>query len=67
MPGKLRSRWIGPFVVLKIFPNGVIEIQSMGTNKIFKVNSHRLKPFIENFENTNVEEIQLVEPNYKET
>ena len=57
MPGKLRSRWIGPFVVLNIFPNGVIEIQSMGTNKIFKVNGHRLKPFIENFESTNVEEI----------
>ena len=67
MPGKLRSKWIGRFVVLNIFPHGVIEIQSMGTNKNFKVNGHRLKPFIENFENTNVEEIQLVEPNYKET
>ena len=68
MPGKLRFfRWIGPFIVFNIFPNGVIEIQSMGTNKILKVNGYRLKPFIQNFENTNAEEIHLVEPNYKET
>ena len=67
MPGKLRSRWIGPFFVLNIFPHGVIEIQSMETNKIFKVNGHRVKPFIENFESTTMEEIQLVDPIYKET
>ena len=26
-PGKLRSRWIGPFVVTNVFPHGTIEIQ----------------------------------------
>jgi dTDP-4-amino-4,6-dideoxygalactose transaminase len=32
-PGKLRSRWIGPFVVSNIFPYGVVEITSLETNK----------------------------------
>jgi hypothetical protein len=66
MPGKLRSRWIGPFVVVNIFPNGVIEIQSLETNKIFKVNGHRLKPYIDDFDGTNVKEMQLVSPIYQD-
>jgi len=45
MPGKLRSRWIGPFVVLNVFSHGAIDIQSIVTNKVFKVNGHRLEPF----------------------
>ncbi|XP_021741174.1 uncharacterized protein LOC110707470 [Chenopodium quinoa] len=44
-PGKLRSRWLGPFVITNIFPHGAVEIKSLETNKEFKVNSHRLKPF----------------------
>ncbi|KAL7607071.1 hypothetical protein Lser_V15G15872 [Lactuca serriola] len=60
--GKLRSRWIGPFVVLKVFEHGAVEIQSKETGKIFKVNGHRLKPFYEGF-NTNVlDVIQLDAP-----
>ncbi|KAM2388572.1 hypothetical protein ACFXTH_038002 [Malus domestica] len=27
-PGKLRSRWVGPFVITNIFPHGAVEIQS---------------------------------------
>ncbi|XP_027157872.1 uncharacterized protein LOC113780656 [Coffea eugenioides] len=46
MPGKLKSRWIGPYVVANVFPNGVVEIQSLETNKSFTVNGHRLKPFV---------------------
>ncbi|KAI3782082.1 hypothetical protein L2E82_12114 [Cichorium intybus] len=48
-PGKLRSRWVGPFVVVQVFDHGAIEIRSMKTNKIFKVNGNRLKPFYEGF------------------
>lgn len=47
-PGKLRSRWIGPFVVTKVFSYGAVEIQSLDTQKVFKVNGHRLKLFLEN-------------------
>ena len=35
-PGKLRSRWIGPFVVTNVFPHGAVEIQSLATLKVFK-------------------------------
>jgi hypothetical protein len=28
-PGKLRSCWIGPFVVSNVFPYGVVEITSL--------------------------------------
>ncbi|XP_038688847.1 uncharacterized protein LOC119988008 [Tripterygium wilfordii] len=44
-PGKLKSRWSGPFVVTAVFPHGAVEIQheTMGTS--FKVNGQRLKPY----------------------
>ncbi|KAK9076094.1 hypothetical protein SSX86_004427 [Deinandra increscens subsp. villosa] len=49
-PGKLRSRWVGPFVVTNIFPHGAVEISSETTGKTFKVNGHRLKIFYEGFQ-----------------
>ncbi|XP_010248143.1 PREDICTED: uncharacterized protein LOC104591042 [Nelumbo nucifera] len=45
MPCKLRSRWMGPFTVTNLFPYGAVEIKSLDTGKIFKVNGHRLKLF----------------------
>lgn len=65
-PGKLRSRWTGPFIVTNVFPHSAVEIQSPNTAKTFKVNGHRLKPFYEGFQVTNVEAIQLEVPNYEE-
>ncbi|KAJ9152455.1 hypothetical protein P3X46_026020, partial [Hevea brasiliensis] len=59
MSGKLHSRWIGPFVVTNVFPYGAVEIQSLGTNKVFNVNGHRLKPFYEGFQEHTVEELKL--------
>ncbi|VFQ88336.1 unnamed protein product [Cuscuta campestris] len=46
-PGKLRSRWIGPYEVLKAYNHGAVDIRSLATNKIFKVNGHRLKLYRE--------------------
>ena len=48
-PSKLRSRWIGPFVVNNVFTHGAIEIKNLKTVNAFKVNGHRLKPYSENF------------------
>ncbi|KAJ8775116.1 hypothetical protein K2173_020120 [Erythroxylum novogranatense] len=61
---KLRSKWIGPFVVTKIYPYGAMDIQSMEIGKIFKVNGHRLKPFYEGFQPQSVEVNSLNEPFY---
>ncbi|KAK1423118.1 hypothetical protein QVD17_18413 [Tagetes erecta] len=44
-PGKLRSRWSGPFVVTEVFPYGTVEIEGPDGTK-FKVNGHRLKHYI---------------------
>ena len=65
-PGKLRSRWVGPFIVTNVFPHGAIEIKSLQTNKDFKVNGHRLKPYYESFQEHIVEEVELSEPTYGE-
>ena len=46
-PGKLRSRWEGPYVIKFIFPNGAIEIENPKTSETFKVNGQRLKSFLE--------------------
>ena len=64
MSGKLRSKWIGPFVVTNVFPYGTIEIKSDSTNKSFKVNEHRLKSFLTNpsLVDVVVEETSLLHP-----
>ncbi|XP_071739829.1 uncharacterized protein [Rutidosis leptorrhynchoides] len=40
-PGKLRSRWTGPYVVKKAYPMWYVEL--VGNENTFKVNGHRLK------------------------
>ncbi|XP_073121422.1 uncharacterized protein [Henckelia pumila] len=39
--------WIGPFVITNVFPHGAVEIKSLETSKIFKVNGQRLKHYFE--------------------
>jgi hypothetical protein len=63
---KLRSRWIGPFVVSNIFPYGAVEITSLEINKVLKVNGHRLKPFYEGWTTKLTASVELAEPIYKE-
>jgi len=64
IPGKLRSRWVGPFVVTNVFEYGAVEITSEKTGKTFKVNGHRLKPFYEGFEVNDEEVAMLEDPTY---
>lgn len=46
-PGKLKSRWYGPYVVTKVFPHGALEVHSKEKNQTFMVNGNRVKPYIE--------------------
>ncbi|KAM1249646.1 hypothetical protein ACFX2G_032993 [Malus domestica] len=55
-PGKLRSRWIGPFVITNIFPHSAVQVRSFKTGQEFKVNGHRVKPYYESFVEDDVEE-----------
>ncbi|XP_071929727.1 uncharacterized protein [Coffea arabica] len=61
-PGKLRSRWIGPFVVTNVFHYGAVEIQSLKVEKKFVVNGHRLKPYYEGAPTERVEVMHLEDP-----
>nr|XP_027118762.1 uncharacterized protein LOC113736005 [Coffea arabica] len=61
-PGKLRSRWIGPFVVTNVFHYGAVEIQSLKAEKKFVVNGHRLKPYHEGVPTERVEVMHLEDP-----
>ncbi|XP_043816098.1 uncharacterized protein LOC122724632 [Manihot esculenta] len=60
--GKLRSRWIEPFLIEHIYPHGAVDIRSPETSKVFKVNGHRLKHFYEGFTVHLVEEVPLDSP-----
>ena len=42
--GKLKSRWSGPFKVVKVYPHGAVDLAN-AKREIFKVNGHRLKPY----------------------
>ncbi|RVW63970.1 Transposon Ty3-I Gag-Pol polyprotein [Vitis vinifera] len=64
-PGKLKSRWTGPFIIHEVHPNGAVEVFNPTGNQTFKVNGHRLKPFIEPY-STDKEEINLLEPHNSE-
>ena len=59
-PGKLRSKWVGPFVITNVFVHGAVQIQSLKTGQEFKVNGHRLKPYYEHFVEHVVDEIPLI-------
>nr|XP_027063052.1 uncharacterized protein LOC113689482 [Coffea arabica] len=61
-PGKLRSRWIGPFVVTNVFHYGAVEIQSLKAEKKFVVNGHRFKPYYEGVPTERVEVMHLEDP-----
>ena len=39
--GKLKSRWIGPFVIKSVFPHGAVEISDTKNGNDFKVNDQR--------------------------
>ena len=44
-PGKLKSRWSGPFKVVKVYPHGAADILEEKSGREFKVNGQRLKHY----------------------
>ena len=54
----------GDFVVNNVFPYGTVDIKSESTDKSFKINGHRLKPFLPNpsLVDVVVEETSLLHP-----
>ncbi|XP_038880385.1 uncharacterized protein LOC120072035 [Benincasa hispida] len=46
-PGKLKSRWSGPFIIKATYPYEVVEITREDGTNAFKVNGKRVKPYFE--------------------
>ncbi|XP_042051545.1 uncharacterized protein LOC121796835 [Salvia splendens] len=60
MPGKLKSKWTGPYTIVALRANGAVELQGSAPNSApFMVNGHLVKPFSDNSEVRIVEEIPL--------
>ncbi|XP_073017209.1 uncharacterized protein [Primulina eburnea] len=60
-PGKLKSRWSGPFVVETVYPHGAIELKC-SDGRTFKVNGQRVKAYYRT-EVRNIDNLSLGEPN----
>ena len=44
-PGKLKSRWTGPFIIHQVYLNGSVDLLNSKDSRVFKVNGQRLKPY----------------------
>ena len=44
-PGKLRTRWYGPFLIKEVFPHGVVELMNEDGTNAFKVNGQCVKSY----------------------
>jgi hypothetical protein len=64
-PGKLRSRWDGPYIVKHVTEHGAIEVEDPRDGCTFKVNGQRLKPALERFVQEE-ETIPLEDPIYRD-
>ena len=42
LPGKLKSKWTGPYLITQVFPHGVVELETKERVR-FKVNGERIE------------------------
>ena len=60
-PGKLKSRWTGPFTIQEVYLNGSVDLLNAKDNQVFKVNGQMPKPFVAQH-SIDKEEIPLLDP-----
>ncbi|XP_024198462.1 uncharacterized protein LOC112201775 [Rosa chinensis] len=56
-PGKLRSRWHGPYTIVEVFPHGAITLLNKRNGSTFKINGHRVKPYFDGAPKYTIEEV----------
>ncbi|CAM8990685.1 unnamed protein product [Rhodiola kirilowii] len=61
MPGKLHSRWTGPYTVTKVFNQGALELENPRNGDYFEVNGQRVKHYQGEIK-APVQEFDLAEP-----
>ncbi|KAA3461933.1 hypothetical protein EPI10_028466 [Gossypium australe] len=42
---KLKSRWLGPFEIVHVYPHGAVEVKDIKTGLTFNVNGQHLKHY----------------------
>ena len=42
LPGKLKSKWTGPYLIIQVFPHGAVELKTKEEVR-FEVNRERIK------------------------
>ncbi|XP_069151945.1 uncharacterized protein [Solanum lycopersicum] len=52
LPGKLKSKWTGPYTVTQLFPHGAVQLENKEGVR-FKVNGPRIKIYLEHAESAN--------------
>ena len=62
-PGKLRSKWTGPFEIKHVFPYGVVELIDPNTGSSFRVNGQRCKSFLDATAPTGSSSVVHLQPN----
>ena len=60
-PGKLKSRWSGPFTIKRVFPHGAVELYARNPLETFKVNGQRIKHYWGGESNWDAEGITLAD------
>ncbi|XP_020219673.1 uncharacterized protein LOC109802668 [Cajanus cajan] len=45
-PGKLKSKWSGPFVIKSVKPYGAVELEEPNSGRSWMVNGQRVKPYL---------------------
>ena len=66
-PGKLRSRWDGPYMVLELFDGRAVLISDPKTGRQFKVNGHRLKPYLTSEPPATADKVNMHLPEHSRT
>ncbi|CAM8999104.1 unnamed protein product [Rhodiola kirilowii] len=61
MPGKLRSKWTGPYMITKVFNHGALKLENPRNGDHFKVNGQWVKHYQGEIE-APVQECELAEP-----
>ena len=58
-PGKLKTHWLGPYVVKEITDSGVMKLEKLvGTEVRGLVNGSRLKPYFDNYDSIALKKIE---------
>ena len=52
LPGKLNSKWVGPYLITQVFPHGAVELETKEGVR-FKVNEQHIKIYFGHVESAN--------------